>query len=63
MASGILEVSPTLLVCGQWNGQSFLGQGKQSPVVWLQGLPPESCVGQGCGDRIVKTQSGLSLGP
>ena len=37
MASGILEHSPNLQVCGQWNGQSFLGEGRHSPVLWLQG--------------------------
>lgn len=59
---GGLEVAPILQGCGQWNRQRFLGESGHSPVVWLQRPQPGGCVGQGCGDRRPKTQTGLRFG-
>ena len=36
-----------------------LGEGKHSRQVWLQGPVPVGCVGQGCLDSCLKTQTRL----
>ena len=60
MASGTLEVDPIggVVAIGMGIYNSF-GEGKQSHQVWLQGPEPVGCVGQGCLDSCLKTQSRL----
>ena len=60
MASGILEVYPLSRVVAIGMGSyNSLGEGKHSRQVWLQGPEPAGCVGQGCLDSCLKTQTRL----
>ena len=60
MASGTLEVYPISRVVAIGMGtHNSLGEGKYSPQVWLQGPEPVGCVGQGCLDSCLKTQTRL----
>ena len=62
MASGTLEVYPisSVVAIGLATHNS-LGEGKHSRQVWLQGPEPLGCVGQGCLDSCLKTQTRLML--
>ena len=60
MASGTLEVYTISRVVAIGMGTSnSLGEGKPSLHVWLQGPEPVGCVGQGCLDSCLKTQTRL----
>ena len=60
MASGTLEVYPLSRVVAIGMGtHNSLGEGKQSRQVWFQGPEPVGCVGQGCLDSCLKTQTRL----
>ena len=60
MASGTLEVYPLSKVVAIGMGTyNSLGEGKHSRHVWLQGPEPVGCVGQGCLDSCLKTQTRL----
>ena len=60
MASGTLEVYPFSRVVAIGMGRyNSLGEVKHSRHVWLQGSEPVGCVGQGCVDRCLKTQTRL----
>ena len=60
MASGTLEVYPisrdVAIGVGTYNS---LGEGKHRCQVGLQGPEPVGCVGQGCLDSCLKTQTRL----
>ena len=60
MASGTLEFYPisrfVAIGVGTYNS---LGEGKHRRQVWLQGPEPVGCVGQGCLDSCLKTQTRL----
>ena len=60
VASGTLEVDPIsrFVVIGMGTHYSF-GEGKHSHQVWLQGPEPVGCVGQGCLDSCLNTQTRL----
>ena len=58
MASGTLEVSPINRVVAIGMGtHNSLGEGKHSRQVGLQGPEPVGCVGHGCLDSCLKTQT------
>ena len=58
MASGILEVySLSRVVAIGMGTYNSLGEGKHSRQVWLQGPEPVGCVGLGCLDSCLKTQT------
>lgn len=60
MASGTLEVYPLSRVVANGMGTyKSLGEGKHGRQVWLQGPEPVRCVGQGCLDSCLKTQTRL----
>ena len=60
MASWTLEVYPISRVVAIGMGTyNSLGEGKHSRQVWLQGPEPVECVGQGCLDSCLKTQTRL----
>ena len=60
MASGTLEVYLLSRVVAIGMGTyNSLGEGKHSRQVWLQGPEPLGCVGQGCLDSCLKTQTRL----
>ena len=60
MASGTLEVYTLSRVVPIGMGTyKSLGEGKHSRQVWLQGPEPVGCVGQGCLDSCLKTQTRL----
>ena len=60
MVSGTLEVYPLSRVVAIGMGTyNSLGEGKHSRQVWLQGPEPVWCVGQGCLDSCLKTQTRL----
>ena len=62
MASGTLEVYPIRRVVAIGVGTyNSLGEGKHSRQVWLQGPEPVGCVGQGCLDSCLKTQTRLMI--
>ena len=60
MASGTLEVFPISRVVAIGMGTyNSLGEGKHRRQVWLQGPETLGCLGQGCLDRCLKTQTRL----
>ena len=60
MASETLEVYPISRVVGIGVGtNNSIGEGNHSRQVWLQGPEPVGCVGQGCLDSRLKTQTRL----
>ena len=60
MASGTLEVYPISRVVAIGLGTyNSLGEGKNSRQVWLQGPEPVGCLGLGCLDSCLKTQTRL----
>ena len=60
MASGTLEVYPLSMVVAIGMGTYIsLGEGKHSRQVWLQGPEPVGCLGHGCLDSCLETQTRL----
>ena len=60
MASGTLEVYPLSSVVAIGMGTyNSLGEGKYSRQVWLKGPEPVGCVGHGCLECCLKTQTRL----
>ena len=60
IASGTLEVDPLSRVVAIGMGTyNYLGEGKHSRQVWLQGPEPVGCVGQVSLDSCLKTQTRL----
>ena len=58
MASGTLEVDPfSRVVAIRVGTYNSLGEGEHSRQVWLQGPEPVGCVGLGCLDSCLKTQT------
>ena len=60
MAEGTFKVNPISRVVAHGMGTyNSLGEGMHSRQVWLQGPKPVGCVGQGCFDSCLKTQTRL----
>ena len=60
MASGTLEVYPLIRIVAIGMGtHNSLGEGENSSQVGLQIPEPLGCVGQGCLDSCLKTQTRL----
>ena len=58
--SGTFEVYPIRRVEAIGMGtHNSLGEGKYSPQVWHQGTEPVGCVGKGCLESCLKTQTRL----